>query len=659
MVNNYSPLLALLIFVSGLAHGQDFKAIIKHPKDDSTVVAAYTGLMKSFDAKAIDSVRFYGKEALAYSQRKKYYKGECLVNLNMGNVMLFHSGFAEAERYCKEGIRIAEKYGFQEDLARGYNLITVVYGKKGDYVKATDFALKSLRVNEELDDKRGIIASYMKLSAISVDLKKYDKAITYANIADSINHKTLKRKELEIGIVNNKAIAYAELKQLDKALAMFNRIYEIAQNNPEIDDFQKPSALLNIGMVYKSKKDYHQAMSYFKKSLDESLKYNVPDIELKSIQNIATIYYDLGDHQNSLKNALLALEKSRSISSEVGEMSQLKLITDNYTQLGEYKKALSFTTEYYEKLNTYNESKNEKDIQELESLYQLEKTEEKLQIANEMNETRTRQRDLSIVFSVFVFGFMLVFALAYHRIRQLNKQNMETKNQLSESNQVKDKLFSIIGHDLRSTYSGTLGLLQMIKEKKLNEKDMELWINQAISQSYSAIETLDNLLMWGYAQIKGGGQLNPVAIRAYELVNKNIEFLSGNIREKNISVYNHVPDDLVLTADYNHFLFIIRNLISNAIKFTPVNGAITIGHTENGLNEFYVKDNGVGISEDRLIKLFAFSGNSTEGTNEEKGTGLGLLLCKEFVELNGGEIRVESELGEGTTFYFSMNKKNV
>lgn len=659
MINNYSLLLVLLIFISAPAYGQDFRAIIKYSKDDSTVVAAYTGLMKSFDAKAVDSVRFYGKEALAYSQRKKYHKGECFVNLNMGNVMLFHGGFTEAERYCKEGLRIAEKYDFKEYLARGYNLITVVYGKKGDYVKATDFALKSLRVNEELDDKRGIIASYMKLSAISVDLKKYEKAITYANIADSINHKTLKRKELEIGIVNNKAIAYAELKQQDKALAMFNRIYEIAQNNPEIDDFQKPSALLNIGMVYKSKKDYHKAMSYFTKSLDESIKYNVPDIELKSVQNIAAIYYDLGDYQNSLKNALLALEKSKSISSEAGEMSQLKLIADNYTQLGEYKKALHFTTEYYEKQKAYNESKNEKDIQDLESLYQLEKTEEKLQIANELNETRTRQRDLSIVFSVFVFGFMLVFALAYHRIRQLNKQNTETKNQLSESNKVKDKLFSIIGHDLRSAYSGTLGLLQMIKEKRLNEQDMQLWVDQAISQSYSAIDTLDNLLMWGYTQIKGGGQLNLVSIRAHELVNKNIEFLSENIRIKNISVYNHVPDDLVLIADNNHFLFIIRNLTSNAIKFTSVDGEITIGYTENGLNEFYVKDNGVGISADRQAKLFTFSGNSTEGTNEEKGTGLGLLLCKEFVELNGGEIRVESELGTGTTFYFSMNKKNV
>src|SRR5690606_10095648 len=177
-------------------------------------------------------------------------------------------------------------------------------------------------------------------------------------------------------------------------------------------------------------------------------------------------------------------------------------------QLKDIGKALEYTSQYYDKLIAFNEAKNEKDIKELESVYRLEKTEEKLAVANQLKDTRTKQRDLSIAFLVIVFGFMIVFAYAYHKIRQLNKQNVDTKNQLSESNQVKDKLFSIIGHDLRTAYSGTLGFLYMIKENQLEKDEIQMWVDKVISQSHSAIETLDNLLMWGYTQIKGGKQLN-------------------------------------------------------------------------------------------------------------------------------------------------------
>ncbi len=549
-----------------------------------------------------------------------------------------------------------KKQGWLKHLARGYNLITVIYGRKGEFVKSTKFALDALRANEKLDDKRGIIASYLKLSAISVELKKFEQAIVYANVADSINNATIKMADLEIGIINNKAIAYAEMKRLNESLAMFNKIYQIAIDNPEIDDFHKPSALLNIGMVYKNKKDYHQAMSYFKKSLEESLKYNVPGIELKSIQNMAAIYHDFGDYGKSNENAFLALKKSRLLKIADAEMEQLELIAKNYTKQKDYKNGLKYTVEYYEKYNLYNKRKNEKEIKELESTYRLQKAEEQLKVANEIKNTRTRQRDLSILFLVIVFGFMVVFAWSYYKIRQLNKQNVETKKQLAESNKVKDKLFSIIGHDLRNAYSGTLSFLHLIKENQLDEDEVQLWIDKVINQSHSSIETLDNLLMWGYTQIKAGNQLNVTNFNSSILVNRNIEFLGESIRNKGISVKNLIPEDLMLTADENHFLFITRNLISNAIKFTPDHGEIVIGYINNGIYEFYVRDNGVGISKDRISEMFTGLGKSTYGTKQEKGTGLGLLLCKEFVELNGGTICVESEQQKGTTFYFTLGK---
>ncbi|GEM_PF-2004614 len=644
-----------LLFEFGFS--QDFKKIIKESKDDSSRVEAYTGLMKSFGPNRIDSVKFYAHQAIAYFDGRKYERGKCIMNLNMANVMLFNGGLAEAESYCKTAIAIAERENLPALLARGYDFMTVVYGTKGEFVKSVDFAYKALRANEKLNDHRGIIASYIKLSAISAELKKPHESLKYANIADSINTLTLKNIDLEIGITSNKAVAYTHLDKDDQALELFNKIYQITLDNPQVDDFHKPSALQNMGAIYLNKKDYQKAMLYFRQALEESLKYNLPVLELKSIQNIATTYQSLGDYKKSNKEAFVALQKSRALKTADIEIDQLQLIAENYKQLGDIEAALKYTSLYYDKRIAFNEDKNEKDIKELESLYRLEKAEEKLAVVQALNETRTKQRNLSILFSVVVLVCMLIFAFAYHRIRQLNKQNIETKNQLSESNLIKDKIFSIIGHDLRGSYSGTLNFLYLAQEKLLSEAEFDSMIHKVVKITRQGMETLDNLLIWGTAQLRGV-KFNLTKFDSMLLIKRNLLLLEDKLQEKNLNIVNEIESGFFIEADQNHFEFIVRNLLSNAIKFTPDGGEITIGYKGESPkeHEFYIKDTGVGISEDRLAIVFTALGKSTNGTRDEKGTGLGLLLCKEFVELNGGNIRVESTLGRGTVFYFTFLK---
>lgn len=254
---------------------------------------------------------------------------------------------------------------------------------------------------------------------------------------------------------------------------------------------------------------------------------------------------------------------------------------------------------------------------------------------------------------------MVGLGFAYFRIHQLNKLIEATNKKLQESNQVKDKLFSIIGHDLRTAFDGTLSFLKLLKNNQVQSDQMPAILNQVVSQSRGAMETLNNLLIWGYTQIKAGQLLSVSNFVPAAAAAKSIAVLEGKIESKSITVHNQIPDKLEVLADENHFRFVTRNLILNAVKFTSNGGTIHLGYRDDvrGVHEFSVQDNGVGIPEDRLGEIFTHQVQSTPGTDQEQGSGLGLQLCKEFIELNGGQIWVESKEGEGTTFYFTLPKK--
>lgn len=206
-------LVTVVFILVGALHGgaQDYKKIISDSTDPVEIADAYSDLMRSFGPQRIDSVIFYAEKAIAYFQEIQDVNGECRINLNMANVMLFNGGLAEAKRYCQEVIHLAEEASLPNYLARGYDFMTVIYGKKGEYVKSTDYAYKALRANEALDDKRGIVSSYIKLSAISQLLDRSEESLAFAQTADSVNQATIQDPHLEIGIINNTGIIYQKM----------------------------------------------------------------------------------------------------------------------------------------------------------------------------------------------------------------------------------------------------------------------------------------------------------------------------------------------------------------------------------------------------------------------------------------------------------------
>ena len=230
-------------------------------------------------------------------------------------------------------------------------------------------------------------------------------------------------------------------------------------------------------------------------------------------------------------------------------------------------------------------------------------------------------------------------------------------NKLVEIVSTNGKFLSIIAHDLRSPFSSIIGILELLKMslKEFNKNEIEEYVDIVYNSANNTLVLLDNLLVWAVSQNKEKN-FKPVKINLYELLREEIESLKTLASQKHITLNHLIKPDVNVTADLQMVKTILRNLISNAIKYTNVNGEIVINACElKKYVEVTVKDNGIGISDENMRKLFKIDAfHSTPGTQDEKGTGLGLLLCKEFVELHGGNIRIESEAGKGSIFSFTL-----
>ncbi len=237
----------------------------------------------------------------------------------------------------------------------------------------------------------------------------------------------------------------------------------------------------------------------------------------------------------------------------------------------------------------------------------------------------------------------------------------KSERELRISNKTKDKFFSIIAHDLKAPFSSMLGFSELLRENfyEMEVKEQKEIINLIHKGIKNTYELLDNLLFWASSQ-NGRIAFRPEKLNLFLISNKEVNFLGQQASKKSITVENNIKKSQSIIGDKMMLSIIIRNLINNALKFTPKGGKLIIGcniinSSENSYIELYFKDNGVGIPKERQAKLFDISENtSTKGTEKEVGTGLGLMLCNEFVKSHKGEITFESEVGKGTTFFVKI-----
>ena len=279
-----------------------------------------------------------------------------------------------------------------------------------------------------------------------------------------------------------------------------------------------------------------------------------------------------------------------------------------------------------------------------------------------------------IVFLLLITGGLIWFAFWYRsRVMYLRQKKLEQiiaedtrelqqKNeQLEVANQTKNKFFSIISHDLRSPFSGLLGILEVLADSdyNLNQKKQTELLQTAKKSAHQTFDLLDNLLTWSRSQMETTN-IYPKTENLGKILQNNIELKLALAQQKEISINHDFPENIEAYFDVDMINTVIRNLLSNAIKYTPKMGEITVSaETENGMASVHIADSGIGLGEEEMRNLFNLNKKSRNGTQGEKGTGLGLIICKEFIWKNYGKIWVTPNQPKGTVFHFSVPVQKI
>ncbi|GAB4408559.1 MAG: 7TM diverse intracellular signaling domain-containing protein [Microscillaceae bacterium] len=319
-----------------------------------------------------------------------------------------------------------------------------------------------------------------------------------------------------------------------------------------------------------------------------------------------------------------------------------------------------------------NELRKEKNQAQQEALQSLRENERLIREQNQLLEIKVNERTQELKEANEELGQMneeikMVNEALNESLRMVSYQKEEIKVQaenLQELNVFKDRLFSVIAHDLRSPIGSLKSTLMLLDEELMNTDEFRQIRQKLGIQLNSVQEVLENMLLWAFSHLKGEQQAQTGAFEILPIIRQNIQLYDEIAQRKGIEIFYHVhpepfPDVL---ADPNQIAAVVRNLLSNALKFTPPQQNKKIGfeiETQGDFAQIRVKDEGEGIDPAKMKQLFEIKSHfTTRGTSNEKGTGLGLILCREFVEQNGGQLRVESQLGQGTTFAFTIPLAN-
>lgn len=616
-------------------------------KTDSAKASALGKLAAYHTDSRPDSATYYAQRGIELAQKAGNKVLEVQHIHQLGLIAETHGSFDVAKKYLKQAREIALEINYYRGIAASQSLLGVIEAKQGNLNSATELFFDALRIFKKIEDNEGIADINLKLGVVNELNENYEKAIQYYLEAQNLNKK-YSRSPIGIGIYNNLGVTYAKMGNYEKALEYFKEGLAISDSlNFHMIHM---SLLTNIGNTYKELGKKSESILYHRLVLEKSIKYQLPSEEARALINLASHYFDT-DYNRShsyLDSALRIAEASQQllIVEDV-----YKSYVDLYTYHGLYKQALEALVTCHAISDSIYSLQKERQIAALEAEYELEESKSRIQALMLKNQKTTFQRNLGIAIGLAITVILFILWMSYRKTQMLNKQ-------LEASNLIKDKLFSIIGHDLRGPVGGMVQIIHSLASGAISQEEQKDVIQQLKLQGEATYDVLNNLLNWGTTQLKEI-VVNKVIFPPHTTVKQALNVYSDRIKEKRLDVQMDVAENLLVHASREHFDFIIRNLLSNAIKFSYEEGLIIVHAHANPVNDtiiFSVQDNGVGMSEAQVNQFMNEANiDSSYGTKGEKGTGIGLMLCKEFVEANGGKLWVESNIGKGTAFYFSFD----
>lgn len=604
------------------------------------------------------------QQALAISQNIGDKIGISYSYNYIGNINLMQGYYVQAQKYYQKALHVFEETDDRIGISGIYNNLGNIYYMQGDYPRTLEYFQKALKVFKELKNKAGISGIYNNMGVIYDEQGDYSKALKYYQKALDIRKDIDNRYGISDTYTNIGNIYYVR-KEYPKALEYFQKSLEI---NKELNYNTGISiSYLNMGIIFLAQEHYAKSLNSFQKSIKIAIEINSQDLVTNNNIEFCNVYYKLKNY----KSAILYGEKGYNTAVEAAERDNIKkaaeILAKCYAATGNFNKAYQYQIEFKTQSDSlFNESNIEK-ITNLENQYKFEKEKEIIVAAqakkNELKETELQHQKVIRNSLIAGFALTILFVLFIFRIlAQKHKANLllaKRYNEVKMLNKTKDNILSVISHDLRGPVGSLKSFVDLLLDNVNDYSKVEITESFGIlsKQSGSVYTILNNLLLWANSQRKNINY-QPEKQLIMNAVADNIALLEAIANLKEITLQNNVQAKLEATFDNNLISTVVRNLINNAIKFTPHGGVVSINATENEkYHTIVVTDTGIGISKERANTIFEkTSYETTYGTNDEKGSGLGLKLCYEFVEIHNGKIWIESELEKGSKFYFSIPK---
>lgn len=644
----------LLSFCSGFAQQSTADSLIKQLDHLTPVqkVDAYNQLSDIYVNINTKISIEYAEKGLALATEIGYDKGLAGSYGCLGYCYLALDN-EKAVNYTTRALEIRTRINDKLGVATSLNVLGILYYYMGNYLVSMDYHMKALKMKEEIGEFNKISASYNNIAIVHIAMGNYESALDYLQRALSLNLKNGRKRNATI--VDNIGDVYSKMGKYDKALETFQK--SLAMSKEAGYKKSEANCYFNFAKVYYKMKDNQSAFKYYNHALNIYKEINEPNGIANAENGIAALYLEESKTQNALSHALDAYEKAKSINSLENIAASSDIIRKCYSAGGDYKNAYKFLEIYGSTNDSLKNGEKMKRLAKIEFDYKMEK------IKKDQESELSRQKIFITALSITLFLSVIIAILiiwAYRHNNKTNAQLSQLNSKLQELITSKDKFFSIIAHDLKSPFQGLMGFSDVLVKEgdELDEKQKKEIFYSLSKLSSDTYKLLENLLQWSNLQT-GKIELAPVKFNLSGELYSTIAILTQTARNKNINIENKIEPDLNLTADKNMIQTIIRNLLSNAIKFTRPSGNISISSSQTDTSiEISVKDNGIGMSKRMIENIFKIDSNiSTKGTANEEGSGLGLMLCKEMVELHGGKILIESEEGKGSTFKIILPKR--
>lgn len=562
---------------------------------------------------------------------------------------------------ARQGIGDQETKAFQKLLSFANNNIGYAYQEQGNIPLSIEYYSNALKMQEEIGDRKGMATTMINIGFIHRHQGDFDLALEFYEKSLSIQEELDDKKGIGY-CLNNIGYIYNHQDQVDLALEYYGQSLKV---QIEIGDEKGISVVLNnIGSIHQKLGDLTKALEYFNESLE--IRETIGDKRgmALTISNIGQVYVDKGDYIN----ASLFGEKALDLISGRGGVKETKLIAnllhESYKNTGRHREALEMHETYIIMRDSILNEENTKAVvkQEMTYKHEKEKQAERMAVAEERYQENLRQQkkdqltyaSYGIIVIVILIGF-LVFRTHQRKKELLQQQKLNEK--LKHIDKLKDQFLANTSHELRTPLNGIIGLSESLHEGVAGEPTLEM--KQDLSMIISSGKRLSGLIN----DILDFSKLREMEIELFQkpvdlhtAVDVDLRLLYPSTSGKNIELINEVPKDLVsVNADESRLQQILLNLIGNSIKFTK-DGSITVSaEKRNNMVSISVTDTGIGIPEDKLDAIFIpFDQADTAVEREFGGTGLGLNISKQLIELHGGHISVKSEVGKGSVFNFTL-----